>query len=326
MRKRLKKEECEALLALLQSGLPLQKALPLLAEKGNEHLLQRILNDLEAGRSGEETLCSLLPAGIAVSLKSLLKVLPLKAALQIAFELEEEDAAQRSAFLKQSAYPLFLLLFSLTGLYLFDLFGFDTLLSLLKSFQSDLYFFTVFRSILRVLIFGLYLLMILAGILFLLCRRRDRQVFLYLKTAPYLRSGIWQLYTSASFISFWNICSRAGLGSRDALQVLRSFKERPLISFLAYHVDEAFRKGAGMEEAVDLHWLDPALKHFVHIALHADDRILLSRYSEMTREKLKRRLKRIGQAIQLGVYLFIGFLLIFIYQILFLPLQALSQL
>ena len=81
-----------------------------------------------------------------------------------------------------------------------------------------------------------------------------------------------------------------------------------------------------MEEAVDLHWLDPALKHFVHIALYADDRILLSRYSEMTREKLKRRLKRIGQAIQLGVYLFIGFLLIFIYQILFLPLQALSQL
>ena len=103
-------------------------------------------------------------------------------------------------------------------------------------------------------------------------------------------------------------------------------REKPLISFLAYHVDEAFMKGEGMAEALDNPYLDSRLQSFMKMAvvsLNFDK--LLRRYVEVCAMDMERRIKKYTRIVQFSIYILIGVMLIFIYQVLFLPIQAIGQ-
>ena len=162
--------------------------------------------------------------------------------------------------------------------------------------------------------------------IFLFFNHPGRIVILYILVSRYFPDSLWQLYYSQNFIALFALCGELGYKTKETLAILKSMREKPLISFLAYHVDEAFMKGEGMAEALDNPYLDSRLRSFMKMAvvsLNFDK--LLRRYVEVCAMDMERRIKKYTRIVQLSIYILIGVMLIFIYQVLFLPIQAIGQ-
>ena len=97
------------------------------------------------------------------------------------------------------------------------------------------------------------------------------------------------------------------------------------LTFLAFHLDESLMEGEMLKEATKKKYYDSSLSRFIKIANYTNEfNEVVSSYTRMAKEKITRRLKRYTLTIQLATYFFIGAVIVFIYQILFMPMQAIS--
>ena len=90
-------------------------------------------------------------------------------------------------------------------------------------------------------------------------------------------------------------------------------------------MDEGLMEGESMKEAAGKYYYDSSLSRFIKIANYTNDfSKIIESYIFMAREKIVRRMKNYTLSIQLITYAFIGCVIIFIYQILFMPMKAIS--
>ena len=102
-------------------------------------------------------------------------------------------------------------------------------------------------------------------------------------------------------------------------------KHKPIVSFLAFHMDESLLQGEMLKEAAKQPYYDSSLSRFIKIANYTNDfSLLISSYITLARAKIAKRMKNYSLCIQLFTYVFIAFIIIFIYQILFMPMQAIT--
>ena len=120
-------------------------------------------------------------------------------------------------------------------------------------------------------------------------------------------------------------CTERGCKTKQALQILKGMKTKPIISFLAFHMDESLLAGESLKEAVKKNYYDLSLSRFIKIANYTNEfSDMLSKYVSLSRDRIARTMKRYTLMIQLVTYSFIGIIVVFIYQILFIPMQTLS--
>ena len=98
------------------------------------------------------------------------------------------------------------------------------------------------------------------------------------------------------------------------------------ISFLAFHLDESLMEGETMKEAMHKKYYDSSLSRFIKIGNYTNDfSQIISSYISLAKKKIRQRMKRYTVTIQLSTYAFIAAIIIFIYQVLFMPMQAISM-
>ena len=85
-------------------------------------------------------------------------------------------------------------------------------------------------------------------------------------------------------------------------------------------------EGESLKEATRKNYYDSSLSRFIKIANYTNEfSEVIGSYVELSRERIRRRIKRYTSALQMMTYIFIGLIIIFIYQILFMPMQAISM-
>ena len=193
------------------------------------------------------------------------------------------------------------------------------------SLESNIKLYENFRVLFRVVVNVFYYGVLLTFLLIVLCMRPQRIVLLYLFVSKHFPNSFVSIYNSEEFMSLFLICIKAGYSTRESLHILKAMKNKPLISFLAFHMDESLMEGETMKEAAGKDYYDSALSRFIKIATHANDfSKIIESYISLAKEKIARRMKGYTLAIQLITYAFIGAVIIFIYQILFMPMRAIS--
>ena len=104
-------------------------------------------------------------------------------------------------------------------------------------------------------------------------------------------------------------------------------KSKPIISFLAFHLDEGLIEGQPLNKAIQKDYYDSSLARYIKLASYSNDfSNIIDSYVLITQEKIKNRMKLYTTTIQLVTYAFIGAIIIFIYQLLFMPMQAITNL
>ena len=243
------------------------------------------------------------------------------------FKVRFEKRAQegKKELLNSLAYPLILLFITMTSLYLFDLYGIDSIFSLISSFEADIELFDSLRIAFRIMINIFYYLVLLMFILALFFFKPANVIMLYIFVSRHLPNSLLNIHYSQEFMALFLICCEAGYKTRQALEILKAMTSKPVISFLAFHLDESLMEGESLKEATRKNYYDSSLSRFIKIANYTNDfSEVIGSYVELSREKIRRRMKRYTNTIQMMTYVFIGFIIIFIYQILFMPMQAIS--
>jgi len=310
---------------LLNTALPIGECLDLIETKGNTKTVHDLKEKLDAGERIEDAVKGRLPKQIEGYTQALLASLPLSKALSLALEFQERTEKERNGLIRGLAYPCLLLFFTLTGLYLFDLYGIDSIFVLIRSFEGDLSFYDDLRLFFRILVETVYLSSAVIAIAALIGSRPKNIVLLYILVSKHCPNSLLNICSCTEFMSLFLICTENGFHTRESLQLLKSMKMRPVVSFLAFHLDEKLMEGATLKEAVRQDYYDSSLTRFIKIANDTGDFTnVIHSYVELSSQRVGRRLKRYTLTLQLFTYVLIGMIIIFIYRILFMPMQAIS--
>lgn len=323
----LKIQELTYLKELMMSNLPLQTCLSLIEDKKNSEIINSIIDQLKEGKLIEEVIIPYLKPDIRIYLSGLINKLSFKESLFLSLEFYKRKHNNLKDLQKKLAYPLLLLFGSLSALFLFDKYGLDTIISLLNSFDVDFKIFKFFRYLLRFFVYIIYFGFILLALIYLYFKNPKRVSMFYLFICKYSVSAYLKMYYSCEFMEFYNICKRAGYNSKDTLEILRTMKDNPVVSLLAYHLSMKLLKGESLSSAACQKYFDPLLSRFLLLGSYAENFTeIVDNYITLTRFKIENLIKLSTSLVQISSYLLIGFAIIFIYQVMFLPMQAIVKL
>lgn len=310
---------------LNETNLPIRQIFKLLTNSSNEEVFKEIEEHLNNGEMIESFIANYLPKEIALYLVPLLSRLSFNESLKISLAFYFEEKKSEKTLSKAITYPIVLLFISLTALYLFDMYGLDSILQMLKTFNVDLSFYERLRIVFRILVYSFYFSFIIIGLLVIYFSSKKRIVLMYLFLSKYNLVKTLRVWSCSKFISLFLVCVELGYKTKESLEILKSMTSKPIISFLAFHMDKKLLDGGSLLEASTQEYYDETLSRFINIASYTNNfTVILDNYLELTKEKLEKKMKRITTSIQLITYGFIGMIIIFIYQILYLPMQALQ--
>ena len=319
-------EDLSYLSKLLETDLSLSECFTLLKNRKNEEIFVQIKTKLDEGALIEKIIQDYLPKDIKAYVVSLLGSLSFAQALSISLSFYQQNEEGKKALLSSLAYPLILLFISVSALYLFDLYGIDSIFALISTFDQDLGLYADLRILFRigVNIFYYGVLIIFALIAFYLSPKRAALLFIFM--SEHFPNSFINIYYSEEFVSLLLICFEHGYATREALTILKAMRSKPVISLLAFRMDESLLQGQTLKEAASSSFYDSSLSRFIKIAAYTNDFSTIMRsYIFLARQKIATRMKAYSLGIQLLTYLFIGIVIIFIYQILFMPMQAISS-
>lgn len=310
---------------LVNTNLSLQQTLQLLKNKTNAKIFDAIIYELDEGKMIEEIIVYYLPKQIGDYMIPLLKTLSFSYALSLSLEFYEKHKDNQNKLIGEIAYPCILLFVTMTVLYLFDLYGMDTIFGLIDTFGVNLKIYEGIRIIFRVIINIFYYGLLIGALLLTIFMQPKRISILYVFLSKHFPNSLITTFYSEEFVSLLQICVDKGYKTKEALAILRNMKAKPIVSFMAFHMDESLLQGETLKEASRKNYYDLALSRFIKIANYTNEfSKMLASYSSLAKEKIERKMKRYTLTIQLCTYSFIGVIVIFIYQILFVPMQALS--
>lgn len=325
-RKELSIEDLSYLSKLLDTNLSINNCLNLLKNKKNEKIFNKIEESLSNGLMIEDIIKDYLPKNIKEYLIPLLKTVSFSNALELSLQFNEKHSDSQNKLISQIAYPCILLFITITVLYLFDLYGIDTIFSLISSFNTNIDLYSGIRIIFRVFI-NIFYYGVLIGVLVIIYFSQPKRLpLLYLFVSKRFPNSLINTYYSEEFVSLLLTCVNKGYKTRQSLEILKQMKSKPVVSFLAFHLDEDLLEGESMKDATKKLYYDSSLSRFIKIANYTNDfSNVLHSFTLLAREKINRKIKQYTLTIQLATYSFIGIIVVFIYQILFLPMQALGS-
>lgn len=330
--KLLKKKECislddlTSLNELLRTNLSLKNSLELLRNKSNTKVFDKLINELDKGYLVEDVIEKYMPKEVAKYLKNLLKTMSFIDSLDLTLSFVDKVKENTKAIEKAILYPFVLLFVSLSALYLFDAYGLDTIINMLKSFKTDIGSLNVVRVLIRIIVYIFYFsLLIFIGLLMYFIQDRNVTLF-YVLVCKFFPNGLLQTYFCEEFISLLLICIKQGYKTKESLSILKNLHNKPLVSFLAFHMDEKLLAGENLKEASKQIYYDYSLSNFINVAVYTNDfSKVLNDYVLLSRNRIKKKMKTIATSIQFSSYVMIGLIVVFIYQILFLPMQAITN-
>ena len=319
-------EDLKYLNELLKSNIPLKTCLKLIENKTNKKLFDELIAKLDKGEMIENIIVLYLAKDIGLYMKNLLKNLSFSNSLELALSFYDKQNENSRYVGKAIAYPLVLLFISLTALFLFDSYGLDTILNLMKQFKTDVSSFNVIRILLRVLIYTFYILFIIVSIIILVFIKPKRITMFYILLVKYFPNSLVKTYFTEDFASLFSITLKLGYKTKDALTILKSLLNKPVVSFLAFHIDDYLLKGESLKEASKQDYYDEAFSKFINVASYTTNFTnVLENYINLSRNKIVNKMKLYASILQASSYVVIGIVIIFIYQVLFLPMQAINS-
>lgn len=318
-------EALSALADLLAINIPLSEALFIVSDKKEQSIITSIEKRIKNGERISEVFADHIRGDVALYFRALINYLSFKEAILLAITTSGKKKVIIEKMIKETVYPLALLTFSVIGIYLFNAFAFEPLIQSVASFSPDQQSLYIIKQGLDIMISALLFIIVIAAAAFLYFRRKKHHVWLYVRLNRYFPSSMIKEYLSSQFVLYLVECHKIGVRTKDSIAILKSLKDQPLISFLAYHVDDAFLKGKSYEEAVSNRYLDKNLSAVIKIGITTGKLdIMMANYLETFIKRFSRHCRLWAKILQIISYALIGIIIMFIYQILFIPMSVIG--
>lgn len=312
---------------LLQTGFSFKECLSLLKNPKNAEVFAVIDQRLQDGEMIEKLFVDYLEKKYADYFSALIRFESFSISLGLMIEMVQDDDMQNKMYIKNLAYPSLILIATILGIYFFNLWVFPGMLEIMQNFaqinDTILYLHLTMQLIANISLF--MLIIILVFILYF--KQEKNQVKGYIFFHRFIKQGFWQDFVTNDFVRFFYHCQKNGLSTKQSMAVLCNLPHKPLIAYVAASIDKQLQNGEIMEKALNLSLLDQALNKFMIIAINTSciEEMLVG-YMEINALKVKERCRKLGMGLQLFSYVMLGVMLVFVYQILLMPLGVISHL
>lgn len=244
-------------------------------------------------------------------------------AIQSAISMRNFEQQIKGRLIKQTAYPLFIFVFSFMTIYLFSNYIIPQLLNNFEA--SDTFLFGVVNSIKN---FATVLVIFLITCLFILMLFKffyklkvlfcEKTIFIF----PLIKSII-SYYLSSYLIELQS----KGLSTRQAFKFLIGMNKKSLLNYVVVGINERLREGIDLSICINENeFLSKAFKlHYVIGSSTNNYEKSLDDFRSYQEKRWFQLIKKISATIQIMSYSLVGVLIICVYQIMLIPLQMLEN-
>lgn len=315
------------MLSLLEHGFSIQDTLKILINRNNKNIFNYIDDCLKNGVDIHVIFLDILPINYKNYFNVFIKFLPLIECLKLIFSIENEKSILKKLYFKNIIYPFSMFIFTILGIYFFNIFCFPLLLAMLNEFKVKMIFLTVVYNIFNIfinIVFCISLFILVLVFLFLFDKTKVK-MYKYFSKFKFFR--IFKIFACNEFALFFKECCLVGCSTKTSMSILKEIKCFKIVAFLAETVDESLKKGMSINNAFSTKYFDYNLSRLLNVFININGtEKMLEGYLKINELKINSILKRISNFIKLFSYITISTILIFVYQILLLPLNIISKL
>lgn len=322
----LSEEECLSLISLMENGFSLQDAMELLDVHQSNAAFQEIRMHLNHGEKLSRFFASYLPKKYYAFFSGFIRWLPFLESLKLTSNILSAEQEQRKAILKGMVYPCFLLFGVLGGILVFNQTVLPQMLSMISSFGMAADNYQILANGIAIGTNILMLVVLFSVLIVTIALSPKYIVRTYQFLSKVLPDSILAGSASSDFARFFLECVRMKISTRESLEILKTIPGKPLVCFLAEELDRSLVNGEGMEKAMESPYVEQALSRFFRIAMYASNcEKMLEGYLSMVQNRTQLRIKRFTKVVQILAYGTIGAVLVFVYQILMMPMTMIQM-
>lgn len=312
---------------LLETGFSVQEAIAVTKDAQNKEIMQEIEQKLENGEHIADFFPAFLPHAYKVYFESFIRCMPFQESLTTSIAIAKKEEKNRKQILQGMLYPTLLLLGVLAGVYLFSETILPNMIRLMAGFQMDANTCEWMQRAIRICTksFFVCVLVFLGVALFVL--EKKNIVFTYQKIAKVFPNSIFVQVISEQFARFFLECQKRNISTRNTLHILMQLKEQPCVSYIAERMDMYLNEGSDILDAIQKTEVEEALLRFLKISYYSSgSEEMLEGYLEMVQKRKAAAIKRYSKIVQLIAYCVCGVVIIFVYQVLMMPMRMLQNL
>lgn len=309
----------------MDNGFSLQDAMNLIDVKEKKESFQSIRRRLLHGEQLSDFFAEYLPKSYSTYFSGFIQWLPFLESLLLTSRIRTKEIEQTKAMIKGMIYPMILLLGVLAGILVFNTTVLPEMLSMMSGFglEGDSY-----KKAAEVITISTKVFVVIAGfsvLVAMIALSKRNIVKTYQLLSRILPDSILAGSASSDFARFYLECVRMKIPTRESLSILKNIQEKPLVQFIAQELDSSLQQGKAMEKAIDSPYVEKALSRFFRIAIYASNcEQMLEGYLKMVQMRSEVRIKRFTKVVQCCAYLTIGIVVIFVYQILMMPMTMIQ--
>lgn len=259
--------------------------------------------------------------------KQLTEIFSLQHCLQFSINIIKFDKDLKQSLLKALTYPLILYSFTYGLMMFFIIILFPALNSILMLFDLDLTLIFILQTILRSLfvVLSLFNLGIIVTLLLLRKNENKKLFYLLIKTKRHL-SLFKNIYTF-QFSYYINELYKQGMSTKQALLLIKNASTSPTLMWLSTLVTYELEEGKPFEESIQLDIFDSQFISLLQLGSKTNQLLeLLTTYLYSQRILILNQVSKAGNALKSFTYLFLGLLIIVMYQILLAPMSLMGTL
>ena len=310
---------------LISTRIPIKTALDIISVNKTKAIKETVFKKLDNGLLFEDVIYDYLPKEIKKYFIKLIKILGFEKTIDISLNIIENRKKNIDSIISKSLYPIILLLVSIVALIIFDNFALDSIIQMMSSFVSDLNSINIFRLIFGIFTKILMIIIFLCIVLLIICLFFNKGYYVYCLLNKYLSNNIFCTFYTNEFINLYVIFVENGYKTKEALDIISKLDNLTVAHNLAISISERLVEGDDFIRSMDSINIDDSLTKFIKIACMSSDfiKILIS-FIEYSNSKITAFIKKITTIVQLSSYVVIGLIIIFVYQLLFMPMQAIT--
>lgn len=202
-----------------------------------------------------------------------------------------------------------------------------SLLNIIMLFDLETQTIKILSLILKGVFYALTALNIMLVLLLLSHRKIERVKLTMIKASRKKRYAILKQIYSYQFAHLFLLLIKRGFSTNQALHIMRLSSSTPLTSWIATLIVYDLETGASFESSIDTELLDYSFRSLCKIGVVNNKIIeLLDAYLNTAFNQIQIKINRIGSMLKTVTYLLLGFLILFLYQILLAPMSIMGQL
>lgn len=319
-------EDLKDLSMLLEIGMDLKSALMIIDNDKIHNIIEKIIDKLKKGLVIEEIYGDFINSNKLRYLGSFLNYLPFEKSLAITIKMYERRQEFIKRIVKKTAYPIAMMLITIMGVYLFNVYAFNLIETLASSFKLDISNYQLIRLLINLGINTLLiiLLLVMIGVWFL--SKSKHIVYYYHYISNLFPNTLLNVYITDVFINYYLQCYKVGLNTEETLMTIKSFDDSPIIKNLAYVIDKNYLKGMAFDKVMDIKIIDQRLKRFINIAYQTNTtEKMLAKYLDFNDQLLNKKIKQFSNRMQICSYTVILLGVFYIYRLLLLPMNMINN-